>query len=107
MRVLKLSKLFNKFQGIYLFLILIILAIPLIPRESTKKLLRVWPAYRPEECDWAIRKFICLRCLKNGYLYAQEIQFDSESRPYRNHGCYSETKGFFPIEEGRDHPVNF
>jgi len=76
-------------------------------REKKQNLLRVLPAFRPEECDWAIRKFICLRCLKNGYQYAQNITFDAEDRPLREHGCYSELKGFFPIEEGRDHSTDF
>jgi hypothetical protein len=76
-------------------------------REKKQNLLRVLPAFRPEECDWAIRKFICLRCLKNGFQYAQNITFDWEDRPLRLHGCYSEAKGFFPIEEGRDHSTDF
>ncbi len=77
------------------------------PREVKKNLLRVLPAYRPEECDWAIRKFICLRCLRNGLSYAQNIVFLEDDRPLRLHGCYSEEKGFFPISEGRDEELDF
>lgn len=73
--------------------------------EKKRELLRVWPSYRPEECEWAIRKFICLRCLKNKKFYAQKIKFDSEDRPFRIHGCYTEETGFLPIPEGRDHPT--
>jgi hypothetical protein len=90
--------------GMILFLILIY---ETNAREKNTKLLRVWPSYRAEECDWAIRKFICLRCLKNGYKYAQEISFDEERRPIRLHGCFSDQKGFFPIEEGKNHPIDF
>lgn len=73
--------------------------------SMTKPLLRIWPAYRPEECDWAIRKFICLRCLRNQKSYAQMIEFDDQDEPTRIHGCYSSSHGFEPIHEGRDHPV--
>ncbi|PJE02250.1 MAG: hypothetical protein CK427_08195 [Leptospira sp.] len=76
-------------------------------REKKQNLLRVLPAFRPEECDWAIRKFICLRCLKNGKQYAQNIIFDSEDRPMRIHGCFSERDGFIPVNEGRDHSTDF
>ncbi|MCG9876139.1 MAG: hypothetical protein MH321_15285 [Leptospiraceae bacterium] len=76
-------------------------------REKKQNLLRVLPAFRPEECDWAIRKFICLRCLKNGKQYAQNIIFDSEDRAMRIHGCFSERDGFIPIDEGRDHSTDF
>lgn len=75
--------------------------------STIRRLLRVWPSFRPEECDWAIRKFICLRCLKNGYQYAQEIHFLEDYRPYRIHGCYTQEKGFFAIPEGKDHPTEF
>ena len=78
-----------------------------IPRTVKKNLLRVLPAFRPEECDWAIRKFICLRCHKNGFSYAQNIIFVEDDRPYRLHGCYSEEKGFFPISEGQDEKLDF
>ncbi|EJO67925.1 hypothetical protein LIX31_17105 [Leptospira kirschneri] len=63
-----------------------------------KPLLRVFPSYRREECDWAIRWDICLSCLKIGRRYAQKIHFYS-SGPYREHGCYSEKEGFFLMEE--------
>ena len=72
-----------------------------------RRLLRVWPSYRPEECEWAIRKFICLRCLKNGHKYAQEIYFLEDGRPYRIHGCFTDEEIFFSIPEGRDHPTKF
>ncbi|WCL47642.1 hypothetical protein [Leptospira sp. GIMC2001] len=72
---------------------------------TTKPLLRIWPAFRPEECDWAIRKFICLRCLRNQKSYAQIIEFNQDDEPTRIHGCYSKSLGFEAIEEGRDHPV--
>jgi hypothetical protein len=66
--------------------------------EISKPLLRVWPAFRPEECeDWAILPFICKRCLWEGKQYAQKIYF-YESGPYRLHGCYLEPEGFIPIE---------
>ncbi|EMK07954.1 MULTISPECIES: hypothetical protein [Leptospira] len=63
-----------------------------------KPLLRVFPSYRREECDWAIRWDICLSCLKIGRRYAQKIHF-YPSGPYREHGCYSEEEGFFLMEE--------
>jgi len=67
--------------------------------EISKPLLRVWPAFRPEECeDWAILPFVCKRCLWEGKQYAQKIFF-YESGPYRLHGCYLEPEGFVPIEE--------
>ncbi|WP_244594503.1 hypothetical protein [Leptospira ryugenii] len=67
--------------------------------EISKPLLRVWPAFRPEECeDWAILPFICKRCLWEGKQYAQKIYF-FESGPYREHGCYSEPKGYEKMGE--------
>ncbi|ALO28416.1 MULTISPECIES: hypothetical protein [Leptospira] len=63
-------------------------------QAETKPLLRVFPSYRKEECDWAIRWDICLNCLKIGRRYAQKIHF-YPSRPYREHGCYSDEEGFF------------
>ncbi|EMI69169.1 hypothetical protein MAL08_18565 [Leptospira noguchii] len=70
------------------------------PQEvaETKPLLRVFPSYRKEECDWAIRWDICLSCLRIGRRYAQKIHF-YPSGPYREHGCYSEEEGFFLMEE--------
>ncbi|MDZ4726444.1 MAG: hypothetical protein SH817_09815 [Leptospira sp.] len=67
--------------------------------EISKPLLRVWPAFRPEECeDWAILPFICKRCLWEGKQYAQKIYF-YESGPYRLHGCYLEPDGFIELEK--------
>ncbi|MDI7181084.1 hypothetical protein [Leptospira santarosai] len=62
--------------------------------STTKPLLRVFPSYRKEECDWAIRWDICLGCLKIGRRYAQRIHF-YPSGPYREHGCYTDEEGFF------------
>ncbi|EPG72533.1 hypothetical protein LEP1GSC058_1049 [Leptospira fainei serovar Hurstbridge str. BUT 6] len=72
----------------------------IFPRETpeSKPLLRVLPAFRKEECDWAIRWDICLKCVRNGVRYAQRIHF-FPSGPYREHGCYTEEKGFFLLEE--------
>ncbi len=68
----------------------------IVPKEETKPLLRVLPAYRAEECQaWAIRPFTCLRCLEKGMRYAQMIRWDEE-RPLRVHGCFSEEGGFVP-----------
>ncbi len=67
--------------------------------EISKPLLRVWPAFRPEECqDWAILPFVCQKCIWEGKQYAQKIFF-YESGPYRLHGCYLEPEGFIPLEE--------
>lgn len=72
---------------------------PKITEEISKPLLRVFPTFRPEECeDWAIRPFICKRCLWEGKRYAQEIRF-FEDGPYRTHGCYTDAKGFEVLEE--------
>ncbi len=69
-------------------------------KEISKPLLRVWPAFRPEECeDWAILPFLCKRCLAQGKQYAQKIFF-YEDGPYRLHGCYLEPEGFMLEEEG-------
>ncbi|TGL58848.1 hypothetical protein [Leptospira sarikeiensis] len=65
---------------------------------DVKPLLRVLPAFRKEECDWAIRWDVCLRCVSNRYRYAQRIHF-YPSGQYREHGCYSEERGFFLINE--------
>ncbi|WP_036041305.1 hypothetical protein [Leptospira alstonii] len=62
-----------------------------------KPLLRVFPSFRKEECDWAIRPDICVGCLKIGRRYAQKIHF-YPSEPYREHGCYSEEEGFFLLD---------
>ncbi|EMJ61856.1 MULTISPECIES: hypothetical protein [Leptospira] len=66
-------------------------------QAETKPLLRVFPSYRKEECDWAIRWDICFGCLKIGRRYAQKIHF-YPSRPYREHGCYSDEEGFFILD---------
>ncbi|MCW7492625.1 hypothetical protein ND861_09175 [Leptospira sp. 2 VSF19] len=67
--------------------------------ELSKPLLRVFPSFRPEECeDWAIRPFICKQCLREGKRYAQLIRF-FEDGPYRTHGCYKEPGGFESLEE--------
>ncbi|WP_078128609.1 hypothetical protein [Leptospira alexanderi] len=66
-------------------------------QAETKPLLRVFPSYRKEECDWAIRWDICLSCLKIGRRYAQKIHF-YPSGPYREHGCYSDEEGFFILD---------
>lgn len=67
--------------------------------EISKPLLRVWPAFRPEECeDWAILPYLCKRCILQGKQYAQKIFF-YESGPYRLHGCYLEPEGFILEEE--------
>lgn len=63
-------------------------------RQDSKPLLRVFPIYRPYECEWAIRMFICYRCVRKGERYAQKIYF-YKNGPYRVHGCYSEKKGFY------------
>jgi hypothetical protein len=62
-------------------------------KEETKPLLRVWPAYRMEECEWAIQTFICQDCISKGKRYAQLIRF-LETGPYRIHGCYTDETGF-------------
>ncbi|WP_423789756.1 hypothetical protein [Leptospira perolatii] len=64
---------------------------------ESKPLLRVWPSFREEECEWAIRWDICLRCVKRNFRYAQKIHFYKEGL-YRESGCYTEEKGFFLIE---------
>ncbi|TGK49770.1 hypothetical protein [Leptospira bouyouniensis] len=67
--------------------------------EISKPLLRVFPTFRPEECeDWAIMPFVCKRCLWEGKRYAQEIRFYDDG-PFRTHGCYTEKKGFEVLGE--------
>ncbi|TGM40568.1 hypothetical protein EHQ75_08975 [Leptospira levettii] len=67
--------------------------------EISKPLLRVFPTFRPEECeDWAIMPFVCKRCLWEGKRYAQQIRF-FEDGPHRTHGCYTDKKGFTVLEE--------
>ncbi|WP_411821305.1 hypothetical protein [Leptospira sp. 'Mane'] len=82
-------------------LFVLVLATNLMAKEEeiSKPLLRVWPAFRPEECeDWAILPYLCKRCLLQGKQYAQKIFF-YESGPYRLHGCYLEPEGFSLEEE--------
>ena len=69
---------------------------PLQKKEIFKPLLRVFPIFRKEECDWSIRFFICVRCMEQNKRYAQKIYF-YESGIYRVHGCYSEKIGFEKI----------
>ncbi|TGL07452.1 hypothetical protein EHQ39_14155 [Leptospira levettii] len=67
--------------------------------EISKPLLRVFPTFRPEECeDWAIMPFVCKRCLWEGKRYAQQIRF-FEDGPHRTHGCYTDKKGFTVLVE--------
>lgn len=67
-------------------------------KEDSTPLLRIFPAYRKEECDWAIRMFICYKCVQKGEQYAQKIYFYKDG-PYRVHGCYSEKKGFYVVKD--------
>ncbi|MCW7463765.1 hypothetical protein [Leptospira limi] len=84
------------------FLIFLLGSVSIFPdqnEELSKPLLRVFPTFRPEECeDWAIMPFVCKRCLWEGKRYAQQIRF-FEDGPYRTHGCYTEKKGFEVLEE--------
>ncbi|TGL41416.1 hypothetical protein [Leptospira perdikensis] len=83
--------------GVFLIFGFVLWASP--EQEISKPLLRVFPAFRPEECeDWAIRPSICKQCLWEGKRYAQEIRF-FEDGPYRTHGCYAEPGGFESLEE--------
>lgn len=66
--------------------------------EESKPLLRVFPIFRPEECEWAIRFDVCLRCMKKRERYAQRILFMKEGGPYREHGCYTDEKGFYLLK---------
>jgi len=66
--------------------------------EESKPLLRVFPIFRPEECEWAIRFDVCLRCMKKRERYAQRILFMKEGGPYREHGCYTDEKGFYVLK---------
>ena len=54
--------------------------------------------FRPEECEWAIRFDVCLRCMKKRERYAQRILFMKEGGPYREHGCYTDEKGFYLLK---------
>jgi len=91
------QKTYTLFVLIFLSLVMV-LSIAAEEEEISKPLLRVWPTFRPEECeDWAISPFICKRCLWEGKQYAQKIFF-YESGPYRLHGCYFEPEGFLPFD---------
>lgn len=65
--------------------------------EVSKPLLRVFPIYRLEECEWALRFDICHKCIAKKEKYAQKIYFHKD-RPYREHGCYTESKGFYVLQ---------
>lgn len=67
-------------------------------QETSKPLLRVFPIYRTEECEWAIRMFVCQKCIARKERYAQKIHF-YENGLYRVHGCYTKEKGFVPEGE--------
>lgn len=79
----------------YFLLSLSSLAPQELTEQESKPLLRVFPIFRPEECEWSIRFDICLRCMKKRERYAQRILFMKEGGPYREHGCYTEEKGFY------------
>ncbi|TGK19952.1 hypothetical protein EHO61_05390 [Leptospira fluminis] len=91
--------------GIFTCMILLLsfgtpsIAKPNFPGEEpeSKPLLRVLPAFRQEECEWAIRWDVCLKCVRQGIRYAQRIHF-YPSGVYREHGCYTEEEGFFLLE---------
>ncbi|TGL61898.1 hypothetical protein EHQ58_04635 [Leptospira ognonensis] len=92
-------QLLRTYNILFFFCVLFAVNIESKEEEISKPLLRVWPAFRPEECeDWAIMPFICKRCLWEGKQYAQRIFF-FESGPYREHGCYLEPEGFISISE--------
>ena len=66
-------------------------------QEDSVPLLRVFPPRNEYECEWSIRYFICLKCIRSGKLYAQKIYF-YEDGPYRVHGCYSDRSGFEAVK---------
>jgi len=80
------------------FLFVNLFLLPLRAEETSKPLLRVFPIYRKEECEWAIRWDVCLSCMRQGEKYAQKIIF-LEDKPYRLHGCMHPQKGFYSWEE--------
>lgn len=89
-------------KRIFLLAILILIGFSLFAQEfsseeESKPLLRVFPIFRPEECEGAIRFDICLRCMKKRERYAQRILFMKEGGPYREHGCYTDEKGFYVL----------
>lgn len=67
--------------------------------EISKPLLRVFPAYRMEECEWAVRMDVCWACIRKKERYAQKIYFLKEGGTYREHGCYTDKKGFSVLPE--------
>ena len=90
-------------KRIFLLAILILFGFSLFGQEfsseeESKPLLRVFPIFRPEECEWAIRFDVCLRCIKKRERYAQRILFMKEGGPYREHGCYTDEKGFYLLK---------
>jgi hypothetical protein len=91
----------NHIKKLFLYGIFFISLIIFAQTEDSKPLLRVFPIFREEECDWSIRLDICLYCIRKGEKYAQKIYFYSD-RPYRVHGCYTEKKGFYTHEFPRN-----
>lgn len=83
------------FLGVFLFYLVPIFAEEIT--EDSKPLLRVFPIYRIEECEWAIQMFICQKCIQKKEKYAQKIYFYSNG-PYREHGCYTDSKGFYTLK---------
>lgn len=89
----------QKFGLIFLILsTLSIISQEILDEDEIKPLLRVFPIFRPEECEWAIRFDICLRCIARKERYAQRILFIKQSGTYREHGCYTDKKGFYKLE---------
>ena len=90
----------KKSLSINLLLVLFVnlFLLPLFGEEVSLPLLRVFPIYRKEECDWAIRWDVCLSCMRQGEKYAQKIIF-MEDKPYRVHGCMHPQKGFYSWED--------
>ncbi|HNH08936.1 MAG TPA: hypothetical protein PK683_10565 [Leptospiraceae bacterium] len=87
-------------QTVKLFLLLS-LSLHAVPKseEISKPLLRVFPVYRMEECEWAVRMDVCWSCIRKKEKYAQKIYFLKEGGTYREHGCYTEKKGFSVLSE--------
>lgn len=80
----------------FIITILFCFSIQIHSEEESKPLLRVFPIYRAEECEWSIRFDICLKCIRKKEKYAQRILFYSD-KPFREHGCYTDEKGFYPL----------
>ena len=87
--------------GKFLIILLVVLGVSIFSQdlgeEESKPLLRVFPIFRPEECEWSIRFDICLRCIKKREHYAQKIYFMKDGGPFREHGCYTDEKGFYVL----------